>query len=87
MPKKGANISLSSYDDIFSTQESRQETGEHVIMLPLDAIHPFKNHPFRIVDDEEMQKTAESIREYGVLYPRIWRSGSGNRQTFGEWRI
>ena len=73
MPKKGANISLSSYDDIFSTQESIQETGEHVIMLPLDAIHPFKNHPFRIVDDEEMQKTAESIREYGVLVPAIVR--------------
>jgi ParB family chromosome partitioning protein len=64
---------LSSYDDIFSTQESRQETGEHVVMLPLDAIHPFKNHPFRIVDDEEMQKTAESIREYGVLVPAIVR--------------
>ena len=73
MPKKGANISLSSYDDIFSTQESRQETGEHVVMLPLNAIHPFKNHPFRIVDDEEMQKTAESIREYGVLVPAIVR--------------
>ena len=73
MPNKGANISLSSYDDIFSTQESRQETGEHVVMLPLDAIHPFKNHPFRIVDDEEMQKTAESIREYGVLVPAIVR--------------
>ena len=73
MPKKGANISLSSYDDIFSTQENRQETGEHVIMLPLDAIHPFKKHPFRIVDDEEMQKMAESIREYGVLVPAIVR--------------
>ena len=73
MPKKGANISLSSYDDIFSTQESRQETGEHVVMLPLNAIHPFKNHPFRIVDDEEMQKTAESIREYGDLVPAIVR--------------
>ena len=44
-----------------------------MIMLPLDAIHPFKNHPFRIVDDEEMQKTAESIREYGVLVPAIVR--------------
>ncbi len=73
MPKKGANISLSSYDDIFSTQESRQETGEHVVMLPLEAIHPFKNHPFRIVDDEEMRKTTESIREYGVLVPAIVR--------------
>ena len=73
MPKKGANISLSSYDDIFSIQESRQETGEHVVMLPLEAIHPFKNHPFRIVDDEEMRKTTESIREYGVLVPAIVR--------------
>lgn len=73
MPKKGANISLSSYDEIFSTEESRQDTGEHVVMLPLDKIHPFKNHPFRIVDDEEMQKTAESIREYGVLVPAIVR--------------
>ena len=73
MQRKGANISLSSYDDIFSTQESRQETGEHVIMLPLESIHPFKNHPFRIVDDEEMRKTAESIREYGILVPAIVR--------------
>lgn len=62
MPKKGVNISLSSYNDIFSIQESRQESGKHVIQLPLDAIHPFKNHPFRIVDVDEMQKTAESIR-------------------------
>ena len=74
MPKKGANISLSSYDEIFSTEESRQDTGEHVVMLALDKIHPFKNHPFRVVDDEEMQKTAESIREHGVLVPTIVRS-------------
>ena len=76
MPKKGANISLSSYDDIFSTQESRQETGEHVIMLPLESIHPFKNHPFRIVDDEEMQKTAESIRDMAFWFRQssdLWR--------------
>ena len=73
MSKKGGNIKLSSYDDIFSTEEDRKDTGEHVVMLPLDAIHPFKNHPFRIVNDEEMQKTAESIREHGVLVPAIVR--------------
>ena len=73
MSKKGGNIKLSSYDDIFSTEEDRKDTGEHVVMLPLEVIHPFKNHPFRIVNDEEMQKTAESIREHGVLVPAIVR--------------
>ena len=73
MPKKGANISLSSYDEIFTTEEERQDTGEHVVNIPLEKIHPFKNHPFRIVDDEDMRKTAESIREYGVLVPAIVR--------------
>ena len=77
MPKKGANISLSSYDDIFSTQESRQETGEHVIMLPLDAIHPFKNHPFRIVDDEEMQKLRKVSASTAFWF----------RQLSGPWRM
>lgn len=73
MSKKGGNIKLSSYDDIFSTEEDRKDTGEHVVMLPLEVIHPFKNHPFRIVNDEEMQKTAASIREHGVLVPAIVR--------------
>ena len=73
MPKKGANISLSSYDDIFTTEEERRDTGEHVVMMDLEKIHPFKDHPFRIVDDEEMRKTAESIRQYGVLVPAIVR--------------
>lgn len=73
MPKQGANISLSSYDDIFTTEEERRDTGEHVVMMDLEKIHPFKDHPFRIVDDEEMRKTAESIRQYGVLVPAIVR--------------
>lgn len=73
MPKKGANISLNSYDDIFRTEEDRRDTGEHVIMVDLEKIHPFKNHPFKVVDDEEMQKTADSIRQYGVLVPAIVR--------------
>ena len=73
MPKKGANISLNSYDDIFTTEEDRRDTGEHVIMVDLEKIHPFKNHPFKVVDDEEMQKTAESIKQYGVLVPAIVR--------------
>ena len=73
MPKKGANISLNSYDDIFKTEEDRQDTGEHVVMVSLDKIHPFKNHPFKVQDDEEMQKTAESIKQYGVLVPAIVR--------------
>ena len=73
MPKKGANISLNSYDDIFKTEEDRQDTGEHVVMVPLDKIHPFKSHPFKVVNDEEMKKTAESIKQYGVLVPAIVR--------------
>ncbi|MGN1381618.1 MAG: ParB/RepB/Spo0J family partition protein [Eubacterium sp.] len=73
MPKKGANISLNSYDDIFKTEEDRQDTGEHVVKVPLDKIHPFKSHPFKVVNDEEMKKTAESIKQYGVLVPAIVR--------------
>ena len=73
MPDKGANISLNSYDDIFKTEEDRQDTGEHVVMVPLDKIHPFKAHPFKVVNDEEMKKTAESIKQYGVLVPAIVR--------------
>jgi ParB family chromosome partitioning protein len=73
MPKKGANISLNSYDDIFTTEEARRDTGEHVIMMDLEKIHPFKNHPFKVVDDEEMRKTADSIKKYGVLVPAIVR--------------
>jgi ParB family chromosome partitioning protein len=73
MPRKGANISLSSYDDIFKTDEGRNDTGEHVVMMDLEKIHPFKNHPFKVVDDEDMRKTADSILKYGVLVPAIVR--------------
>lgn len=74
MPKKGANISLSSYDDIFSTEESRAgQTAEKVQEIPLSELHPFKDHPFKVLDDEAMQKTVESIRQYGVMVPAIAR--------------
>lgn len=74
MSKRGANISLSSYDDIFSTDESRTEAAqERVQEIPLAELHPFEGHPFRVVDDEDMEKTVESIREFGVLTPAIVR--------------
>ena len=74
MPKKGANISLSSYDDIFSTEESRaDQSAEKVQEIPLSELHPFKDHPFKVLDDEAMQKTVESIRQYGVMVPAIAR--------------
>ena len=55
MPKNGANISLSSYDDIFSTEESRQT--EQIQQIPITKLHPFKDHPFKVLDDEAMQRT------------------------------
>ena len=74
MPKKGANISLSSYDDIFSTEESRaDQAAEKVQEIPLSELHTFKDHPFKVLDDEAMQKTVESIRQYGVMVPAIAR--------------
>lgn len=74
MPKKGANISLSSYDDIFETDTSRDEAKqERVQEIPLSELHPFEGHPFKVVDDEEMQKTVESVRDFGVLTPAIAR--------------
>ena len=72
MQKKGANVSLKSVDDLFSTQEER-DTTEHVQEIPLSELFPFKDHPFKILDDEAMQKTVESIKEYGVLTPAIAR--------------
>lgn len=72
MPKRGANISLSSYDEIFSTEETRsQENLEKIQNLPLAELHPFQNHPFKVVDDEAMQRTVESVARYGVLAPAI----------------
>ena len=74
MPKKGVNISLKGYDDIFSTEESRAEDKlEKIQEIPLVELHPFKNHPFKVLDDEAMQKTMESISNYGVLAPAIAR--------------
>lgn len=68
MPKKSINVSLSSYDDIFSTEESRIEAKQEKVQdIPLSELYPFKNHPFKVIDDEAMQKTVESISEYGVL--------------------
>lgn len=74
MQKKGVNISLKGYDDIFSTDQSRAEAQqERVQEIPLSELHPFEGHPFRVVDDEEMMKTAESVRDFGVLTPAIVR--------------
>ena len=72
MQRKGVNVSLKSVDDLFSTQEER-DTTEHVQEIPLSELYPFKDHPFKVLDDEAMQKTVESIKEYGVLTPAIAR--------------
>ena len=71
MPKNGANISLTSYDDIFSTEESRQT--EQIQQIPIAELHPFKNHPFKVLDDEAMQRTVESVAQFGVLAPLVVR--------------
>ena len=74
MPKSGANISLSSYDDIFETDESRADAQlERVQKIPISELVPFKDHPFKVVDDEAMLRTTESIAQYGVLTPLIAR--------------
>ena len=71
MPKNGANISLTSYDDIFSTEESRQT--EQIQQIPIAELHPFKDHPFKVLDDEAMQRTVESVAQFGVLAPLVVR--------------
>ena len=74
MQKKGGNISFIKYDDIFSTEQSRAEDRlEKVREIPLAELHPFKNHPFKVLDDESMQRTVESIARFGVLSPAIAR--------------
>ena len=81
MKNTGRNISLSSYDDIFSTEETRQDAREvqdaanheKVRMIPLNELHPFHNHPFKVKDDEAMANTVESVKQYGVLVPAIAR--------------
>ena len=74
MPKNGLNVSLNSYDDIFSTEEARQEEQrEQVQQIPIDELYPFKDHPFKVLDDEAMQRTVESIKQLGVTNPLIAR--------------
>lgn len=74
MPKRNENISLRSYDDIFSTDESRAEAQqERVQEIKLSELYPFKGHPFKVLDDEAMQKTVESITQFGVMTPAIAR--------------
>ena len=74
MPKGSLNVSLKGADDIFSTEESRQEQQrEQVQQIPIGELHPFTNHPFKVLDDEAMTRTVESIAQYGVLAPLIAR--------------
>ena len=74
MPKSSLNVSLKGADDIFSTEESRQEQQrEQVQQIPIGELVPFKNHPFKVLDDESMQRTVESVEQYGVLSPLIAR--------------
>ena len=74
MPKNSLNVSLKGADDIFSTEESRQEQQrEQVQQIPIVELFPFKNHPFKVLDDESMQRTVESVEQYGVLSPLIAR--------------
>ena len=74
MKSSNRNISLTPYDDIFSTEESRMESMRETIKeIPLSELYPFKDHPFKVVDDERMQETVESVKEHGVLVPGIAR--------------
>ena len=74
MPKSSVNASLSSYDDVFSTEESRQEEQrEQGRQIPIGELFPFKNHPFKVLDDDSMSDTVESVKQYGVLSPLIAR--------------
>ena len=74
MKSNAKNVKLASVDDLFSTEESRADASrEKVVEIPLSELHPFKNHPFKVKDDEAMMETADSIRQYGVLVPAIVR--------------
>ena len=74
MKSSAKSINLTSLDDLFSTEESRaEESCEKVVRIPLAELHPFPNHPFHVRDDEAMQNTVDSIKEYGVLTPGIVR--------------
>ena len=74
MKSSAKNVTLTSVDDLFTTEEEREEKRrEKVQNIPLSELHPFRDHPFKVVDDDKMQETVESIREYGVLVPIIAR--------------
>ena len=74
MPIDSGNLALKGLDDLFSTEEKRQEEQrEQVQQIPIDALHPFTNHPYKVLDDEAMTRTVESIAQYGVLAPLIAR--------------
>ena len=74
MKSNARKLSLSSYDDIFRTDEERSGAiGEKIVQIPLSQLHPFPNHPFKVRDDEQMTQTVDSIKQYGVLVPAIVR--------------
>lgn len=74
MKSSAKNVKLASVDDLFTTEESRADASrEKVVEIPLSELHPFKDHPFKVKDDEAMMETADSIRQYGVLVPAIVR--------------
>ena len=91
MAKERANIQLSSYDDIFGGSDNGQagdkENGDTVVEIKLSELHPFKNHPFKVRDDEEMAKTVESVKAFGVLQPAICRpNGAGEYEILSGHR-
>lgn len=74
MPKSNANLARKGLDEMFSTEKSRQEQKrEQVQQIPIEELFPFKEHPFKVLDDEAMQRTVESVAQYGVLAPLIAR--------------
>lgn len=74
MQKKGVNVSLTSYDDIFSTEQDRTApVTEEIRSVPLSQLHPFKDHPFKVMDDDAMSETVESVKQIGVVVPLIAR--------------
>lgn len=96
MSKTGSavKVKLNSFDDLFGSSEMQMAGAEQIINAPLAELHDFKNHPFRVVDDEKMEETTESIRQYGVLVPGIARPRtdggyeliSGHRRKHGSQR-
>lgn len=89
LEKQRENVKLASVDDLFSTEESRAVASrEKVVEIPLSELHPFKDHPFKVKDDEAMMETADSIRQYGILVPAIVRPDAdcGYELVAGQWR-